>query len=248
MKILHAIFIGLALLCCESNPSRYLDKRFESLLEVRAIRNLLKGFANSSLNDENIGIIIGYEDTKVIYIPIHRPAKYIAYFKYRHNDESIVVHYHLFPMREKYSDTGRIKDNDWAFKTLLEKFATAPSYLFFDGAKQLEMPLPNGLKNNSLLSKPHKKKKWSPMLGFGTMNYWGFKLKNTEVVMEFSMYPDELRLMMEDEILYPIELRLVYHETPAEWITESKKKLSEELYEDSIVRHDELLKKFGITK
>jgi len=222
-KSLFVLLTALALLGCATNPDRNLDKRIEAHLEVQAIRSLLKGFARDTPNDENIGIIIGYEEYGITRNFYPRPATYIAYFKYRHDDESIVIHYHLFPVREKYSDRDRIEDNDQAFKSLLEKFAAGPSDAFFDGAKQLEMPLPKSLKNDSLLSKPYRKQKFVVFVDGSDLYYWGFKLKNMEFIQVLYMYPEKLWMKMEEKIIEPIVEQLVYHETPIEWFNEYEK-------------------------
>ena len=247
IKIVFAIFAGLTPLACGldvPDSDRYLHERLKSHVEVRAIRNLLKGFNQDKAKDENIGIIIGYEDVGYLLTLDHRPARYIAYFKYRHGDESIVVHYHLFPVREKYSDTNRIKDNDIKFDSLLEKFAAGPSDAFFYGAKQLEMPLPKGLKNDSLLSKPYKKREYHVIVDGLYIYYWGFSLKNCELIQKLDMYPEYLFETMYSDILTPIELRLVHHETPAEWFAEYREKYCEGIPASC----DQWLELFGIKK
>jgi hypothetical protein len=205
---------------------------------------LLNGFAQDKQNGENIGIIIGYDDTGSRRSLKNRPARYIAHFKYRHEDESISVHYHLFPVREKYADKDFVDDSYRTFKSFLEKFADGPSGAFLDGAKQMEMPLPGGLKSDSLLSKPYKKQKHRIIPDVPSPYYWGFKLKNRELVQRLDMYPEALFDMVYWEILYLIDLRLVYHETPAEWIAEFKKELCENIRAD----HDKLLEELGIKK
>lgn len=243
-KFLPALFAWIMLLGCAPDADRYLDEHVKSDVEVRAIRNLLSGFAQGMPKGESIGIIIGYEDTGTLRWLNNRPARYIAYFKYRHDDENIAVHYHLFPVREKYADKGHVDENFCEFKSFLEKFATGPSAAFFDGAKLLEMPLPWGLKDDSLLSKPYKKQKYRLMPDPPPPRYWGFILKNRELIQKLDMYPEELRTELYIQILEPIELHLVYHETPAEWIEEFKKKLCE----DFIAEHDKLLKDLGVKK
>jgi len=194
-------------------------------VEYRVMQNLLQGFAQGKAKDENIAIIIGYQDTGMITINC-RPANYIAYFKYRHNDESIVVHYHLFPVREKYSD-NHLNDIR-AFTSFLEKFATGPSTSFFDGAKQMKMPLPPGLTNDSLLVEAYNKKGRKHVFRThpSSIHYWGFSLKNMKMIEEYGNYGDytkELSKLLFLDILEPFEARLVNHETPAEWFAEYEK-------------------------
>jgi hypothetical protein len=213
-----------------------------SFVEVRAIRNLLKGFSDDKAKNENIGIIVCHGYPGILN---YRPAHYIAYFKYRHGDKSIVVHYHLFPLREKYGGEN-LPDSDRQFDSLLEKFASGPSSAFFDGAKQLEMPLPKGLKNDALLSKPYKMETIKGPIDYMPFYYWGFKLKNRELVEYLIHYPYELSIKMRDKILDPIDLRLLYHEAPVEWVREFEKAFPE--WNHDFPEFNERIKRFGIER
>jgi len=222
MKIFPALLAAVMLLGCKTHEDRFLESR----VEYRVIQNLLQGFAQDKAKDENIAIIIGYQETGYLVQTSCRPANYIAYFKYRHDDESIVVHYHLFPVREKYSDEFYSNDTR-AFTSFLEKFATGSSAAFFDGAKQMGMPLPPGLKNDSMVLEARKKKgKTVISLDASSVHYWGFRLINKIMIQKFGNYGDytkELSKLLFLDILEPFEARLVNHETPAEWFAEYEK-------------------------
>jgi hypothetical protein len=245
MGVLPALFAMLMPLCCQREPDadRYLDERVKSRVEVRAIRSLLKDFAQDKQKDENIGIIIGYEDTGFLVTLSHRPAMYMAHFKYRHGDESILVHYHLSPVREKYADTAG-NDSFWAFRSFLEKIAAGGGGAFFDGAKQMEMPLPKGLKNDSLLSKLRKRPLYNARDDGMWSRYCGFRTKNGELIQWLDMHSEKLNMMINSGIVDPIHMRLVYHETPAEWIKEYKEKYCE----STIAGYDKWLEGLGIKK
>jgi hypothetical protein len=58
------------------------------------------------------------------------------------------------------------------------------------------------------------------------------------------MYPEELGATLDSEIIEPIELHLLYHETPAEWIIEFEK----EYDKDDFVDYYKKLKDLGVKK
>ena len=191
------------------------------------IKILFDSVRASELKNEKFGVIIHFEG--IIFTHESRPTNFIAWFKYNHDNNYIIVNYFSFPVQEKFEIPYNSYDAAKQFDVFLEEITQNKKIIDIKPAKQLKIPLPAGLQNDLLFNAMNKYKYQDRIkngmiyvtVDEGESYYFGFKSDKIEFVRQSFSYTkfDQIK----EEIFAPITNAILEHETPEEWKKEHSK-------------------------
>jgi hypothetical protein len=213
-------------------------KRSLDSVESQAIQVLLDGVGSEALGNANF-LAMSY-DPREHLSPDTITAHILAWFKYSATDHAVVVDYFLVPWLQKYGD--RFLDN-WQcpdgveYRTFLQKIVSDKKITDTDSIKRLEIPLPVSLRNDVWFDKlcriyeygqyspdplikgekPKVTIEWMTFDSVAPYYNWGIKCDGIEHIQGRSFRDGKFVLQINYEILEPIVMAILEHETPKEW-------------------------------
>ena len=201
------------------------DKTDFETEETQAIQVFMDSVEGDTLKDEKFCVIIPYNKNSV-YI---RPAHLVAWFKYSQATKFVTVNYIIFPMAEFYRER-EVKDpllwdaRGREFTSFLKKIIEQNTIAHLQDVKQLKVRLPIGLRDDVLFE---EMRRISPPVGFvrlggGVLFYFGLKSAKIEYTRSSSDYLN-LDHQIHKDIISPIEIAILEHETPKHWIKDAKR-------------------------
>jgi len=229
MRLMILFVFTLLLVTCKSNPNQYWEELMQDNLEYKAIKIIFSNTKPDELEKENLGVILFY-DCMFSRNRYHKtPVDFIAWFKYGHSSEHIIVNYLLFP----WPNDSEISSTDLNFNLLrafLLQIIRNKKIVHTEYVKQLIIPLPLGLKNDFLLNNMHFKSLEKYTLGEREFFYWGFKSNKIEIVRYTNSHIVFYDQILE-EILGPITDAILEHAIPEQWKEEEYSKWKSDLNE-----------------
>ena len=212
-----------------------------------AIQVMLDMDKNAMSSTEFIGVVFHYGGSP--FILNYRQANVVAWFRCDYADVDIVVNYLYFPSREDYR--GRSLDKTYKqFRQLSVEIGNGSGIPDTHVTKQIKVALPVGLRDDGLFkkmsqySKAHENMEKTGITDGPPEYHFGFKTNSMRFTdhsrdytcnyyrrhhKDYVFYRDHV----EKEILEPIMMKILYHETPLEWKMEVIKRLMEEGIKDA---------------
>jgi hypothetical protein len=157
--------------------------------QSRVIKDLFNTIKSNELKKEKFMVVL--YTNRDLFLVDNKPTDLIAWFKYSNNNEYITVYY--FPF---YDIMGA------SYNNYLKKIIDNKGFVNIGNARQLEMSLPKGLKNDILFDKMRKEKRTSSRNYFFKSEsfHLGFKSNKVEFVFDSYSFSKEVK----DNVLMPI--------------------------------------------
>jgi len=237
------------------------DGNASNTREGQVIKILFNSIKLDKTKNEKLGVIIRQNGSENIRHSIVRQAHILAWFKYNCDDQYLTVNYFYFPVFENFNEqiygTNNVNtQNVPKFWLFLQKI-TENKNIDTENIKQLKVPIPIGLQDDDLFNRMRKIDPYKPpveiwaKMGIAEKDihkfaiavfdkndpyYWGFKSDELEYIRCNDSYHGNFSIKIDKEIILPIEIAILEHETSGHWKEDFKK-----YKEDQIKKHGEAI-------
>ena len=241
-----AVLLFLGSVPSSNNNSVDIDEKALRTREAQVIKTLFDNVEPKELENEKFGVIIPY-DGNTIFLTFQQ-AYLLIWFKYNDDSQYITLNYFSFPAYENFNDQVIDRKNNnqiyRRFFNFLLQIIENKKIANMEGAKQLRISIPIGLQNDDLFNKMHKIDPYKPTIeeyarmGIaekdihkfsitkireGRTYNWGFKSNEIEYIRNDDSYYGSFYMQIIKEILSPIIMAILEHETPKGWEDDYKK-------------------------